>query len=554
MQQVKQPFVQIADLDGSPLQGGSLYFGQPNLNPETNPITVYWDSAATQPAAQPIMTMNGYPVRNGNIADLYAPNNYSLTARNKSGKIIFYKPNVDNDASLIGTSAAPGGLWADVQGFINTIISSIGSSVVGFIQAGAGAVVRDLQSKCRERVSVVDFGADPTGILDSTSALQAARDYISTTKSKLIFPAGTYKYSVSPNWAIPDAEVIAEGRVVLQYTGVGDAVIFDAGSGTETVFNVRFGAANKFHVNAPSTAQNGCFVRSVHHSHIGLNVHGCGASSSGLLVKFAVCTQFDVTVSANEGGWYAGAKPAAGVTLDLRNSGETVSYCLFPNPIIEAPTIGIQLINTLGNVFLGGTSEGCSNYGVYAALGAIHDRFIGTDFEVNTIADVYCQSLGTVFQDCDTYTQIAFGTTARRCRIDGGEHQSILFDTGSVGCAVNDAVYNRFISTGNFVDAGTGSEVLNLRNGSNVMYLTATTPFNPGTIAVNNAVTFDLTVTGAKLGDFAIASCTSSLAGLSVTAVVTAVNNVKVSMVNNITGSPVTPATGVLKVRLLRGV
>lgn len=109
-----------------------------------------------------------------------------------------------------------------------------------------------------------------------------------------------------------------------------------------------------FIVEAPATAQDGVFVRGVHHSDLGFNVRGAGAAYAGIEVKFAVCTTFDrPTVSVNEGGWYLGAAPAIGLSLLQRNPGETVSYCSFNNPIIEGPAIGIQMTGTLGNSFFG---------------------------------------------------------------------------------------------------------------------------------------------------------------------------------------------------------
>lgn len=86
------PVPMFFDLDGSPLASGSVYYGQPNQNPETAPITVYWDAACTQPVAQPVKTVNGYPSRQGAPANVYANSDYSITVKNKLGKLIIYMP------------------------------------------------------------------------------------------------------------------------------------------------------------------------------------------------------------------------------------------------------------------------------------------------------------------------------------------------------------------------------------------------------------------------------------------------------------------------------
>lgn len=86
------PVPMFFDLDGTPLASGSVYYGVANKNPETNPITVYWDSACTQPVAQPVKTVNGYPSRQGTPANVYANSDYSITVKNKLGKLIIYMP------------------------------------------------------------------------------------------------------------------------------------------------------------------------------------------------------------------------------------------------------------------------------------------------------------------------------------------------------------------------------------------------------------------------------------------------------------------------------
>ena len=83
-----------------------------------------------------------------------------------------------------------------VQGAINEIVSdtaaSSGSSLVGFLQSGAGAVATTVQTKLRESVSVKDFGAVGDGVTDDTAAVQAAITYVGIAGGDVLFPPGTY--------------------------------------------------------------------------------------------------------------------------------------------------------------------------------------------------------------------------------------------------------------------------------------------------------------------------------------------------------------------------
>jgi hypothetical protein len=76
------------------------------------------------------------------------------------------------------------------------LAAATGSSLVGFKQAGTGAVERTAQDKMRESVSVKDFGAVGDGVTDDAAAIQAAIDYgISLTAATIYFPSGTYLIS-----------------------------------------------------------------------------------------------------------------------------------------------------------------------------------------------------------------------------------------------------------------------------------------------------------------------------------------------------------------------
>lgn len=71
--------------------------------------------------------------------------------------------------------------------------SSTGSSMVGYLASGAGAVTTTVQSKLRESVSVKDFGAVGDGVTDDAAAIQAALDVVGASATNLYFPSGVYK-------------------------------------------------------------------------------------------------------------------------------------------------------------------------------------------------------------------------------------------------------------------------------------------------------------------------------------------------------------------------
>jgi hypothetical protein len=69
------------------------------------------------------------------------------------------------------------------------LAASNGSSLVGHIATGTGAVARTVQTKLRDTVSVKDFGAVGDGVTNDTLAIQAA---FNSGAVAIYFPAGRY--------------------------------------------------------------------------------------------------------------------------------------------------------------------------------------------------------------------------------------------------------------------------------------------------------------------------------------------------------------------------
>lgn len=160
---INVPFPVFQDRDGQPLDNGYVYIGTPYLDPQTNPVQVYFDEALTILAAQPLRTINGYVSNAGTPAQLY------VNGVNFSIKVL------DSKANLVYSFQDGSGISPNAAG-------------VQYDPAGAGAVSTTVQAKLRETVSVKDFGAVGDGLTNDTVAIQTA---INSGKS-LFFPDGTY--------------------------------------------------------------------------------------------------------------------------------------------------------------------------------------------------------------------------------------------------------------------------------------------------------------------------------------------------------------------------
>lgn len=90
---INNPFPLWLDKDGQLLDGGFIYVGAAGFDPESSPITVYWDAALTIVAAQPLRTRGGYIINDsGNPNGIYcAPADYSIRARDFDGNQVLYK-------------------------------------------------------------------------------------------------------------------------------------------------------------------------------------------------------------------------------------------------------------------------------------------------------------------------------------------------------------------------------------------------------------------------------------------------------------------------------
>ncbi len=247
--QLAPPYPIFTDKNGDPLDNGYLYFGEVNKNPETNPIQVYYDSAFTQPAAQPLRTSNGYVMRNGSPAAVYAGVNFSVTIRDKNNALVIYSPvgygidpaaavtgsvtvqdqTGDGTTTIFGMGASPNtknatnvyidGVYQEKDTYSisgsnitfseapplnagieivsqeSPLIGGLAAGQVSYNQGGVGAVNTTVKAKLQEFVSVKDFGAVGDYATDDTAAINAALSYAAPIGTSVFFPSGVYRYT-----------------------------------------------------------------------------------------------------------------------------------------------------------------------------------------------------------------------------------------------------------------------------------------------------------------------------------------------------------------------
>jgi len=170
---VQVPFPVFQDRDGQLLENGYVWIGEPNLNPQTNPVVAYFDAALTIPAAQPLRTLNGYISRAGTPAQIYVDAvNYSILVQDSKGSMVYSFPN--------GTGISP-----DACG-------------VTYNPPFTGGAAYPVCQKLAQTVSVKDFGAVGDGTTDDTAAIQAAINAVNAAGGgTVLFPDPSPDYRIT---------------------------------------------------------------------------------------------------------------------------------------------------------------------------------------------------------------------------------------------------------------------------------------------------------------------------------------------------------------------
>ena len=346
------------------------------------------------------VSLDGATLVNGVDFTWTSPSTLTLTVGAKAGQILLVKYLI---AQAMGTMVAGGtsgqilyNNGGSVQGFTMsgdvTVVPTTGvatvnapSSHITYTQGGTGATSRTVTSKLQESVSVLDFGADPTGSTDSTSAIQAAMT--AGSGGEVIVPYGTYKISTGPITVPSGTSVRFLGSAKFMHYGSGDCLslqsvkdvtlnrpyvdLTNAGASANGIairgaWYVNFYAPRVLGGNsgqsgiyietsASAGANYGAYMIEIHNPDLGNN-NGSGVLGYGIQTAQTVSDTVQITMLNVYGGW-----------------GKNCTYGLYYRGIAgfkvygwthDTGTDAINIASSSDGVLMPGELGPCTGYGI----------------------------------------------------------------------------------------------------------------------------------------------------------------------------------------------
>jgi hypothetical protein len=314
---IQPTFPIFTGTDGLPLENGYIWVGTANLDPQGNPINVYWDAALTIAAAQPIRTLNGYPSRSGTPARIYVNSDYSIRVQDSKGSLVYSAPDATE---------------------------RISSDLVTYQPPFTGGVATTVEDKLAQTVSVKDFGAVGDGVTDDTAAIQACFDYAIANELPIVVGGGEY---------------LITGTVLINKasTLITPTFVFGGGTFVKNNTGVMFRAVNDITMNV--FFHNIYFVASV-----SANVIAFEMGLKLIRTYFSQCTfrGLDVCFSGNTGdAYYIQTLRLIGCVFELTKSWVIDVYKVGAFPIgsaLDVTTYGCS-VESMGDsgFFRGGASR-----------------------------------------------------------------------------------------------------------------------------------------------------------------------------------------------------
>ncbi len=201
---------------GIPLVGGKVYTYAAGT---TTPLATYTTAAASTPNTNPVILDS-----RGEASIFFSAANYKIVVKDSLDSTIWTQDNLPGDAAA---------------SVLASLAASTGSSLVGHIASGTGAVATTVQSKLRQSVSVEDFGVTSGGT--ATANTTAFRNALSSLTSGGQLNIST-SFSINDEVNIPydDISIVGIGSPLITQTVAGLRVLYGADRKNVSISGLRF--------------------------------------------------------------------------------------------------------------------------------------------------------------------------------------------------------------------------------------------------------------------------------------------------------------------------
>lgn len=331
------------------------------------------------------------------------------------------------DGSTVWTRKADG-VENSNRSFIAQLASSIGSSLMGYIQSGVGAILRTIQDELRDTINAKQFGmsTSASASVNTTALLAAITEAASRTNGAVEIPAGTYALTAGTNFATAGVAILGRGKVTLDYSaGTGIAFKLDAGGAGALVQRMR---VENLHVKGGPNITEAAYIRGITRSMF-RNIEVKECTTNGFALRFSVLNTFDHCVVSDDTGsmttrptnyWYldddgvTGNHTQANVFVKCEASGQGVG----------STKTGWNLTNAILNKWVAGTAESC-NIGVDITSDVCRmNSWEDFDMEDNQSYDARLKGISNNFYD--SIAQSAAGTVVDNISISTGVNCSFF--------------------------------------------------------------------------------------------------------------------------------
>lgn len=259
--------------------------------------------------------------------------------------------------------------------FIQINSAATSSDLVSYQPAGTGAVATTVQTKLRESVSVLDFGADPTGVSFSDLAFTNAV----AASNHIYVPSGTYKFSATHTINNKNGLIIEGDGAALVSRGVRYT--------NNTILN--FDSAASGTNGLVITNCVGLVLKNLLVSHLH---SGVGGGSAILLSGVHDFTIDNIKVDSYTAGKGLVLGGGTGATANFQGSIKNVKVLIDGGDAIRSDTTNTSL-----------TFESCYQIGGTFS-------FIGTTYStLNSLASESAPFYGYAFDNCNGMTVNACG-------------------------------------------------------------------------------------------------------------------------------------------------